>query len=55
MDDRMKLKIVYLVIAGVGLALLAVMSSCSKQNIVSDKKITCTPDSFMLQIGRAHV
>ena len=48
MDDRMKLKIVYLAIAGVGLALLTVMSSCSKQNIVSDKKITCTPDSFML-------
>ena len=48
MDDRMKLKIVYLAIAGVGLALLTTMSSCSKQNIVSDKKITCTPDSFML-------
>ena len=48
MDDRMKLKIVYLAIAGIGLALLTVMSSCSKQNIVSDKKITCTPDSFML-------
>ena len=48
MDDRMKLKIAYLAIAGIGLALLTVMSSCSKQNIVSDKKITCTPDSFML-------
>lgn len=48
MYDRMKLKIVYLAIAGLGMAFLTAMTSCSKQNIVSDKKITCTPDSFML-------
>ena len=48
MNDRMKLNIVYLAIAGVAMALLMAMSSCSNQNIVSDKKITCTPDSFML-------
>ena len=48
MDDRMKLKIAYLAIAGVGLALLTAMSSCSNQSMASDKKITCTPDSFML-------
>ena len=42
MNDRMKLNIVYLAIAGVAMALLMAMSSCSNQNIVSDKKITCT-------------
>ena len=48
MDDRMKLKIVYLAIVGAGLALIVAMSSCSNQSMASDKKITCTPDSFML-------
>ena len=44
----MKLKIVYLAIVGAGLALIVAMSSCSNQSMASDKKITCTPDSFML-------
>ena len=42
MDNEMKLKIAYLAIAGVVLALLTAMSSCSNQSMASEPSLRNT-------------